>query len=270
MEPFVDLRNVSAWRGNTQVFDGLTLRLERGESAVILGPNGAGKSTLLKLLTREIHPAYRPGTEMRLFGKERWNLWELRKRMGLLSHDLQVGYPREATGLDVVMSGFHSSLGLWDHQERTEEEQERARATLARLHAQPLEDRPYATFSTGEQRRVLLGRALVHEPELLILDEPTSGLDPRSCFQYLHLLRTLLREGTAVLLVTHHLHEIPPEVERTLLIGGGRVLADGPKGELLTRDWMSRLFDFPIEVVESGGFYHAFPGEASLAESTTP
>lgn len=262
METIVEIRNVTAWRGDTRVFDGLTLEIERGCSTAILGPNGAGKSTLLKLLSREIHPEHRKDSALRLFGRERWNVWELRTRLGLVSHDLHIRYPDDATGRDVVLSGFHSSMGIWRNHRVTDAQRAAAEATLERLGVHALADRTYASMSTGEQRRFLLARALVHDPEVLVLDEPTSGIDLKACFEYLDLVRRLMRSGKTVVLATHHVHEIPPEIERIVLLKDGRVLADGAKPDLLTGRRLSETFETPVDVVRANGYYRAVPGES--------
>jgi iron complex transport system ATP-binding protein len=262
MHPIVELRNVTAWRGDTRVFDGLSLELPRGRHTAILGPNGAGKSTLLRLISREVHPEAREGSSMRLFGEERWSVWELRDRLGIVSQELQGSFRPRLTAFEVVLSGFRSSLGVWDHQRFLEEERGRAAALLEALGVAHLADRRYATLSTGEQRRVLLARALVHDPEVLVLDEPTSGLDPSACFRYLDLVRGLALAGKTLLLVTHHIHEIPPEVEWVVLLGGGRILADGPKSEVLTGPRLTDLFGTRMEVVGANGFFQVVPGRS--------
>jgi iron complex transport system ATP-binding protein len=256
----IELRDVTAFRGEVRVFDGLSLTIARGASTAILGPNGAGKSTLLKLLSREIHPAARPGSVLRILGRERWNLWDLRAHLGIVSNDLQHEYEGGVRGRDVVLSGWHSEVGTW-HREFTAAERGRAEAVLGSLGVADLADRPFARMSTGQQRRLLLGRALVHDPETLVLDEPTSGLDLAACFQYLTTVRRLIRQGKTIVLVTHHVHEIPPEVGRVVLLDAGAVVADGDKREVLTGERLSRLFGVAVEVVEHGGFYQAMPGE---------
>ncbi|MFW6200327.1 MAG: ABC transporter ATP-binding protein [Gemmatimonadota bacterium] len=261
MPPFLQLDNVTVRRGPNTVFDGLSLEIDTGCSTAVLGPNGAGKSTLLKLLSRELYPVHGDDGGMRLFGRERWNVWELRTRLGLVSHDLQTEYPDHVTGRDVVLSGFHSSLGLWRNHEITDRDRERAAGVIDRLGLAGLQGRPYRTLSTGEQRRFLLARALVHDPEVLVLDEPMSGVDLKACFQYLDLVRGLIREGKTVVLATHHVHEIPPEVDRVVLLKGGRVVADGAKEEVLTGPRLSETFETPIEVARTNGFFQAVPGE---------
>ena len=261
MDTIVEIRDVTAWRGDTRVFEGLSLTVERGRSMAVLGPNGSGKTTLLKLLTQEIYPVHREGSGVLLFGREDWSVWKLRKRLGVVSHDLQTAYPDRVSAREVVLSGFHSTMGVHGHQTIVEAQRDAAEEALERLGMADFADRSFATLSTGEQRRVLLARALVHDPEVLVLDEPTSGMDLKACFEYLDRVRRLIRTGKTVVLATHHIHEIPPEIERVVLLKEGRVLADGPKGEVLTGPNLTELYDTPIRVVEANGFYRAVPGE---------
>jgi iron complex transport system ATP-binding protein len=261
MPDILELKNVTAYRGATRVFDDLSLAIAPGCHTVILGPNGAGKTTLLQLLTRDIYPVPRPGSYVRLFGRERWNIWELRAHLGLVSHDLQHDIAGQARGLQVLLSGYYASLDAWPHQRFGPEAVARAEQLMAWLGVAGLRDRPFASMSTGEQRRFLLGRALIHDPQALVLDEPTSGLDVKACFQYLELVRRLVQAGKTIILVTHHIHEIPPEVGRVVLLKDGAVLADGDKAALLTSANLSALFDTPIELVRANGFYQAVPGK---------
>lgn len=260
MPPFLELENVTVRRGPNTVFDGLCLEIDTGCSTAVLGPNGAGKSTLLKLISRELYPIRREGSAMRLFGRERWSIWKLRSRLGLVSHDLQAEYPDRTTGRDVVLSGFHSSLGVWSNHDFSRADRERAEEVVERLRLSDLAERRYATLSTGEQRRFLLARALVHDPEVLVLDEPMSGVDLKACFQYLDLVRGLIRDGKTAVLATHHIHEIPPEVERVVLLKQGRVVGDGPKEEVLTGERLSETFETPIDVARKNGYFQAVPG----------
>ncbi len=259
MQKIIEIRNITAYRGHTRVFDNFSLEIAQGQHTVILGPNGAGKTTLLKLLTREIYPLDRDGSYVRMFGQERGNVWELRARLGIVSHDLQKDYAGHAKGIDVILSGYYASVDVWAHQQFSAQDKARAARVMEQLGIAALADKPYATLSTGEQRRFLLGRALVHGPEALILDEPTSGLDLKACFQYLDTVRSLMRGGKTVILVTHHIHEIPPEIERAVLLRQGRVMADGAKATVLTDANLSALFETPIKLVQANGFYQALP-----------
>ena len=256
----IDIKNATVYRGDNRVFDGLKLKIDDGRHTAILGPNGSGKSTLLRLLSRELFAVVKENSYVRIWGEERWDLEELRPRMGIVSHDLQVRYKPWVTGWDVVMSGFDASIGLWPHQSFDEAQERRAAVVIEELGIESLKDRQLASMSTGEQRRFLLARALVHDPEVLVLDEPTSGLDIKACFQYIDTIRGLMERGKTIILVTHHIHEIPPEIERVVLLDRGRVVADGPKSEVLEAPVLSKLFGIPLKVVRASGFYRVVPG----------
>lgn len=261
--PFIEIERVTVYRGDTCVFHDLSLAIDEGTHAAILGPNGAGKSTFLKLLAGEVHPFPRNETHIRLFGEEQWNVWDVRKRLGLVSHDLQHQYMDQVTGLKVVLSGYYASIGTYGHQDYTYAQIAQAHAVMEELGIGLLTDRRFADMSTGEQRRCLLARALVHDPVVLVLDEPTSGLDLTATFHYLDVVRANMKKGKTVLLVTHHLHEIPPEVERVILLKSGGVFEDGEKSRVLTEANLTRLFDRSIALVHAHGWYQALPGASA-------
>lgn len=256
----LDIQHATVYRGDTCVFSDFSFALHEGEHAAIVGPNGAGKSTLLKLLAGGVHPLPLDETRISLFGEEGGSVWDVRKRIGIVSHDLQRDYLICAEGLNVILSGYYASNDTYSYQEFTETQVARAHEVMKELGIAPLAGRRFGHLSTGEQRRFLLGRALVHDPLMLVLDEPTSGLDVKACFQYLDLLRAQIRRGKTALLVTHHLHEIPPEIERLVLLKGGKIVADGPKTVLLNNDRISELFDLSIVVAKANGWYQALPG----------
>lgn len=260
LSPLIEIKRATIYRGDTCVFTDFSLSLHEGEHVAILGPNGAGKSTFLKLLAGEVHPLPNDETSVRLFGEERWNVWDVRKRLGMVSHDLQHHYMDQVTGLKVVLSGFYASIGLYGHQDFSYAQIAMADKMLEEMGVGWLKDRRFGEMSTGEQRRCLLGRALVHEPKVLVLDEPTSGLDLTATFHYLDLVRAHIRKGKTLLLVTHHIHEIPPEVERVLLLKQGKILQDGDKRTVLTETNLSRLFDCPVALAQANGWYQALPG----------
>ncbi|MDE3226103.1 MAG: ATP-binding cassette domain-containing protein, partial [Nitrospirota bacterium] len=210
MPGVLDIKRATVYRGETRVFEELSLDIAVGEHTAILGPNGAGKSTLLKLLSRELSPVPREDGYVRLFGREQWDVWDLRARLGIVSHDLHHRYSDEVRGTDVVLSGYYASVGTYDHQRFTPAQRHRADHVMDELGVTSHKDRMFAELSAGEQRRFLLGRALVHDPGVLILDEPTGGLDLNACFRYLEIVRRLIRDGKTIILVTHHIHEIPP------------------------------------------------------------
>lgn len=260
--PLVDIRAATIWRGTTCVFRNLDLCIEQHERVAILGPNGSGKTTLLKAFNREIYPVEAPGSSLRILGQERWNVWDLRRQIGLVSHDLQQRYTATTTAIEVVVSGFFASIGVHGIlEERVSAEQvSRARNVLEELGIGELGNTELRHMSTGQQRRCLLARALVHDPRTLILDEPGAGLDLAASFDYLARIRKLAREGRNIVLVTHQLNEIPPEVERIVLLSAGTIAADGPKAEVLDAGILSRVYDTPIRVANVDGYYLAYPG----------
>ncbi len=263
--PLVEIRNATIWRRTTRVFDNLDLTIEQHERVAILGPNGAGKTTLLKAINRELYPVARDGSVFRILGQDTWNVWELRKQIGVVSHELQQRYTPTTTALEVVISGFHSSIGVHGIlAKRIDQEQiEAARVTLSELGIGELAATPLRSMSTGQQRRCILARALVHRPHTLILDEPTAGLDFAASFDYLERIRELARAGRNIVIVTHHLNEIPPEVDRVVLLNEGRIVADGNKRDILTAERLSAVYAAPIRVAEVDGYYLAYPGQSA-------
>lgn len=253
----LNIQNATVYRGPNKVLIDFSLSIEDGVNTAIVGPNGAGKSTLLKVLARELYPS---GGKVEIFDRDRWNVWELRKRLGLVSPDLQQNYAPAAKGSSVVLSGFHSSVDIYGHQKFEENQIQKADQVGRELGIEHLRDKPFSNMSTGEQRRHLLARALVNDPQALVLDEPTSGLDLPATFQYLDTARGLMRSGKTVILVTHHIHEIPPEISQVVLMKDGRVIDQGPKETVMTSESLSSLFDVGIELVSSNGYFQVLPG----------
>lgn len=256
----IDFQNITVFQGRNKVLEDFSLTIDESQSTVILGPNGSGKTTLLKLLNRELYIVEDKVGSLKIFEKDRWNVDELRSNLGVVSQHLQYGYSNSAIGLYVVLSGFYSSDGIWQHQEFDDRKLDRAKEVMDLLAISHLKEREFSTMSTGEQRKFLLARSLVNDPAVLVFDEPTSGLDMSTCFQYLEIIRELISMGKKVILVTHHIHEIPPEVTRVILLKEGRVIEDGDKDQILTNTNLTNLFDWPIKVIKENGYYQAIPG----------
>src|SRR5438874_7269578 len=216
-------------RGKTLAVNDVSLKIGVGEHVAILGPNGCGKSTLIKAITRECYPLFREGSSVRIMGRDRWNVFELRQMLGIVSSDLMNSCTRKVTGRDIALSGFFASIGIWPHQQVTPEMHKKAEEALAMLEVSHLADRFTDEMSSGEARRVLLARALVHDPHALILDEPSTALDLFAQHELREILRKLAKSGTGIIMVTHHLSDLIPEIERVILMSRGRIAADGPK-----------------------------------------
>jgi len=262
--PLIELDRACVIRGQVRVLHDLSLRIEQGQHTALLGPNGCGKSSFIKLITRELYPlAHGDGTvAVRVLGQNRWQVDRLRSQLGIVTGDLSSNLS-EMPGLTVeeaVLTGFFASFVVPAFREVTPEMRERARETLAMTGALPLLQRGYAELSAGETRRVLIARALVNRPQALLLDEPSTGLDLIAREQLIATMRELARQGITLVLVTHHIEEIIPEIERVVMLRGGKILADGSRAELLRDGPLSELFGGPIRVVDQAGRLSAFAG----------
>jgi iron complex transport system ATP-binding protein len=263
--PLIEFHNATLWRGTTRVFDKLTLAIGQNERVAILGPNGSGKTTMLKAINCELYPVVAENAWARILGKDKWNVWDLRKHIGMVSDDLQARYTPGTTALEVVVSGFFSSIGVHGTLAGavTAEQIARAETMLTTVGIDALRDTPLRSMSTGQQRRCLLARALVHDPDTLIFDEPTTGLDLTASFAYLAHIRRLAAAGHNIVIVTHHLNEIPPDIERVIMLKAGKVVADGDRASVLTGALLSEVYETPIRVVEVNGYFLAYPGKAT-------
>ncbi|AOE85881.1 ABC transporter ATP-binding protein [Pseudomonas sp. TCU-HL1] len=256
----IEFSNVTAFQQQTRVLNRFSLTISEGERVAILGPNGAGKSTLLKLISREIYPVDQEGSALKLFGCERVNLWQLRSQIGFISQDLQDDYTPYTRALEVVISGFFGAIGMHGHLQPSPEQVEHARDMLRSVDMEGMEDRMFQRLSTGQKRRLLLARALVHGPRALILDEPANGLDMGSSLTMLSLLRRFCGAGRSMIITTHHIDEIIPEIDRVVLIKAGELVADGPKSEVLTSQHLSELYQADLQISQQDGWYRCWHG----------
>jgi iron complex transport system ATP-binding protein len=250
------LNRVTVMRGERAALEDVTLRIDAGEHVCILGPNGCGKSTLIKTITRECYPLASEGSSISILGRERWNIFELRSLLGIVSPDLLASCTTDATGRDVVLSGFFSSTRIFPHHEPKPELLALTNAALERLGIAHLAERAVAHMSSGEAKRTLIARALVHDPQALLFDEPSNALDVGAQVQLRETMRQLAQSGLGILLVTHHVSEIIPEIERVVLLRAGRIVADGPKDKILGATQLSELFGVPVQMSRHDGYYH--------------
>jgi iron complex transport system ATP-binding protein len=255
---FVDLENVSVARGEKIVLHDISLRIASGEHIAILGPNGCGKSTLIKTMNCECYPIAGESVRYRIFGRERWEVFELRKRLGIVAADMPSERTLHTLGRDAVISGFFASSTIWPEMHVSAEMRRRAGAVLEQLEARHLAEKPVGEMSAGEMRRVLIGRALVHNPEMLLIDEPSNALDLAAQSELRHTLRRLAQHGVGIVLITHHLADILPEIDRVVMLRDGRIFADGPKPELLTEERLQKLFGVPVSMARRDGFYNVW------------
>ena len=252
----IDFQKISVKRGGKLALNNLSLRISQNEHVAILGPNGCGKSTLIKTITRELYPLYSPDSRIAIMGEERWNVAELRLLLGIVTNDLMAVCRTDTTGRDIVLSGFFSSWAIFSNHHIEPEQVKRADAALAQVGALHLADRPVEQMSSGESQRILIARALVHEPRALIFDEPSNSLDLGMQRELRETMSKLAKSGVGIVLVTHHTADIIPEIDRVVLMDRGKIAADGSKAEMLTSERLSRLFSLPVEVKKRNGHYH--------------
>jgi iron complex transport system ATP-binding protein len=257
-ETFLSLQNVNVARGENVVLHDLNLSVKKGEHIAILGPNGCGKSTLIKTITCECYPIARPDMRVSIFGRERWDLTELKKKLGVVSAELPGKPTLGIAGFDAVLTGFFSSSTLWPNLTVTSEMRDKTREVLKRIDSEKLANKIVGEMSAGQQRRVMIGRALVGSADMLLLDEPSNALDLSAQKDLRDLLRSLAQEGTGIMLITHHIADILPEIDRVLMMREGRIVADGSKAELLTEERLGGLFGVDVRLRERDGFHHAW------------
>ncbi|HOJ97340.1 MAG TPA: ATP-binding cassette domain-containing protein [Methanospirillum sp.] len=253
---FVDFQNITVAQNTKVIIHDLSVQIPDGEHVAILGPNGSGKSTFIRTLIREQYPVHaETGRVFRIWGEEVWDVFTLRSQFGYVSHDLQCTFNRNISGREVILSGFFSSIGLFFHT-ITQEMENRADEICSFLEISHLAHRSFSEMSTGEARRFLIGRALVHNPRVLILDEPSNSLDLHA----LHMLRRMMRkitERTVIILVTHSLQDIIPEIGRVILFKDGTIYQDGPKETILSDENIGAVFNVPVRIVHHDGYYYA-------------
>ncbi len=256
IDPLLEFQNIRVMRGQKVALDDFTLRIEADEHVAILGPNGCGKSTLIKTITRECYPVARDGSSMSIMGRDSWDVFSLRSQLGIVSNDLMAWCTGDACGRDVVLSGFFSSTAVYSNHNVDAKQRELAGVALADLKISHLADRPVSEMSSGEARRVLIARALVHQPRALLFDEPCNSLDLGAQQKVRQTMSALASAGTAIILVTHELADIVPKIQRVVLMSSGRVVADGPKEDMLRVERLTELFGVTVQMVRRDGHYH--------------
>ena len=267
--PVLELHQATVVKDDRPVLDNVSLTIRDGEHTAIVGPNGAGKSILVSLLTHFERPLARPAgaPPVRVFGHDSWDVFELRSRIGIVSADLHNRFVTgnsegRITATTAVVSAFLASHGILRYGAITEEMRRKTAAALDAAGVGHLARRTLDQMSSGEARRVMLARALVTAPRALVLDEPTTGLDLVARYDFMERVRDTARAGTTLILITHHIEEIVPEISRVVLLRGGRVVAEGPKMQVLTPASLSELFGIPVAIDQAGGYHYARPASS--------
>jgi iron complex transport system ATP-binding protein len=255
MHPLIEMEHVSVMRGETTLaLNDISLKIEAGEHVAILGPNGCGKSTLIRTLCRDSYPLLKPDMKLRIYGRDRWHIFELRRYLGIVTNELMEACRWEVAGKDIAMSGFFGGIGVEPMDDVTPAMEARVATVLQLLEASHLAERSMNEMSSGEARRLLIARALVHEPKALLLDEHSTSLDFASRRELNQHLRRLANAGLGMVMVTHHTDDILPEMERVILMKRGRIVADGPKLAVLRSGALEETFGMQMNVSERDGW----------------
>jgi iron complex transport system ATP-binding protein len=254
----IELSHATVRRAGNIILDDISFSVKEGEHVAIIGPNGAGKSTLVQVISEEIHPLYNPLSKRMLFGKDHWEVLELRKKLGIVSQALQTLCNSTYSGWEITASGFFSSIGLDFHHQVTENQACKVEESLRFFDAWKLKDKQMNYLSSGEARRVLLARACVHDPQVMLLDEAVSNLDFPSRHQYREELKLLDKAGKTIILATHELSEIIPEIERVIVMKLGKIILDGPKTEIMREEILSDIYGTKVFVDQREGLFTAW------------
>ncbi len=258
MASFIELVHVNVVRGGQPVLHDINLSIKSGEHIALLGPNGCGKSTLLKTISCELYPLAEPTMRVSILGSERWDLTQLKQKLGVVQNEIPGKPMLNTTGRDAVLTGFFSSSTLWPNLVVTPQMQNRADDLIERIGATGLRHKLFGEMSAGQQKRILIGRALATSADCLLLDEPSNALDISAQRDLRDLTITLAAHGTTILHITHHIADIIPTMKRVLLMQDGRIVADGEREELLTEPVLSDLFRTPVNLTERNGLVHAW------------
>ena len=255
-----DANHLEAWLSGQPVIHDLCLKLKIGESTTILGPNGAGKSTIVNLINRSLYPIVKPDSHLAIFGTSTINIWQLRSSIGIVNSDLETRFRPSILAKELIQSAFFGSTRLGRDQNPSLDQLAKSEMLLNQLNLEAFAEKPYGQLSDGQRRRLMIARALVHNPKVLVLDEPCRALDLKACHQLLDTLRELCQKGTTLLVITHRIDTILPEMRRILFVKQGRICADGTPDHLLQDQKLSNLFNTPLRVLEHKGFKQVLPG----------
>lgn len=254
----IEFENIDVGYDEKVVLKDINLKIKSGEHFAILGANGSGKSTLMKLIQSQIHPRQTKEFKKEIFGKSRYSIFELKKELGVITNDLHNYFEKEAgylNGFEVVLSGYYSSIGIFTHQDFTKEQIKKALEVMNFLEIIDLKDKKVSSMSTGQLRKCIVARALIHDPKAFVLDEPTVGLDIKAQINFIKLLQKISLKST-IILVTHHLEEIFPEIKNVALIYNNTIFKIGKKEDILNSENLSTIFDIKIEVKQKNKRYY--------------
>ena len=250
---WLELSNLEAWNNNTKVLDNINLKIREGENVAILGPNGSGKSSLLKVINRSLYPIHKNPSSIKLFNSEVIDIWRLRSRIGLITSDINFRINKSTNVINVIKGGYFGRFSITNREKTNIKQNKDVINILNELNLINYSNKKYHELSDGQKKVVLIARALIHKPRILILDEPTSSLDIRASQQIRDILSKLCKTGVNIVQVTHDIENIIEDINRIVFIKNGRILKEGSKEELINSTEISKLFDIKIKCLKING-----------------
>ncbi len=256
---WLELNNLASSYEDRLIFNNFNLNLYLNEYTIILGPNGSGKSTLIKLINRSIYPFPNNDSSIKILDQEFINIWYIRSRIGFISTEVEIRIMPNMIVKDIILSGFFGTIGINKNDHVIFSQLKALEKLATAFQLLPLLNKRYSQLSDGEKRKILIARAVIPDPDILILDEPTIRLDVKSSFLVLELLQLLRKQGKTILHITHEINTIPDDVDNIILLKDGQIFANGSPKNILKSDLLSLLFDINIDIKLINNYWHAFP-----------
>lgn len=254
----LDIANASVRRAGKTILDNVSFSLEEGVHTAIIGPNGAGKSTLMGVMCKNVHPLAKDDYSYSLFGRPRWSVSDIRKVVGHVSQADSLLANTTYTVFEIVVSALYSAIGLDFHIELSPSDIQKADRQIEKVGLERLRNKAVNTLSSGERAKALIARSAVNDPPLMLLDEAGNALDFPSRAGFRHTISRYAREGKTIVMVTHELSEIIEEVRRIVVMKDGRIVADGPKDEILNESLLSDVYGQKVYIDRRGSLYSAW------------
>ena len=253
------MKNITAQINHKVILKDINLDLSLGEYITIIGPNGSGKSTLIKLINRSLYPLVEKNSIFEIFNQTNINLWDLRSNISFVHNDIHKRIGKNIKSINVVISGLDGTIGNPRQKTQNKSNIDKARNIMCKLSLIKLEEVFYTDLSDGQQRKLLITRALINDPKVLILDEPFIGLDIKSKYSIIDFINQLSKEGITILLVTNNLDNISNQSNKILCMKSGRIFKQGIPSEILKPEIISNLFDTNVKLFNSNGFWRTIP-----------
>ena len=253
---WLEAKNISCFKNEYEVVKDLNLKLKYNENVILIGPNGSGKSSLLELINRNIYPVLKKDTVFKLFNNELINIWELRKKISTVNYDIKARINGNLTVFDLIISGLYGKYCKIKH--KSEKDISLAESLINKMLIKKLSQKYFSHLSEGEKQIVLIARALVKKPEILILDEPIANLDLKSKFYVTDQINELTKLNTKIICITHDISMITEIYNRIIMLKDRVIIADGTQSETLNSKNLSILFDINIDVIKHKGYWHIY------------